>query len=1096
MHRNALSSTKFTILSLIFLTIVFLSMPFVFAVHSVNYINVNPQWTKAASAEQNYSFNISIFSPEGINETNITIPGGYGNISVCTAPANFTCYITSNSSGWNITARFWNATNVTNGSIIFNVTVVNVSNITTETNYTWNITTYNETGFPITNNTINTSVDGLAPSISFNQTISGFFNTIPINLTLSDAGSNLSTTSVKAYLSNATAPYNYSATTLDCTPLSTSFNCTKTMTTTSVADGNYTIWVNATDTVGNLKAVNGSTNAIYIDNTPPPYVYNISITPNGTMERRENISITFTVNDSVNGSGLNTSKVNVSVLQQSTYSAIFANVTMSCSTSGFYSAICTGTWNTDNSTNDTYFFNVTAYDNLNNVNITSVANTTYVNLTATPDLIVSNIFLHKNGTTTAPPANLNPGDYIIVNATITNLGLVNASGNITVRLLWDGGPLNDTNVSTTLNLTAQSSVNATFNITSANVSSISGFHTITIIADPNNINNETSESNNTKTADAMTILNVTIFNIIYNGVGYTDTTQAAPKPTPENITLNVTVRYPNSSYVPNLDKSNFTLLDYFNSNIDRTGNLTLIASSSSLTAGYYTFNYTVPPKNNSAPNQAEAGNHTLKLFANSTGTGTNFSGWNYDSNYGYSRYNLRAPNLTVYLYNLGTNLSFTGAGPATNSFSVLVMNTGPTNLTNVLIKLSNTSYLTLSNNSCQISTLNYTTSWVTCMSSATITSATPGTYTLSVSSAGGYSGDDNSVYNATSLSFTITVTNSSAAGTTGGTGGGGRTCTANADCESNQYCSGGSCITLSCATDEMVVNHACVKKYKLTVTEYPSSVELLQGNSTSKTVKVRNDGQNTTTNVRLAFSGDASTYYSSTPSPITSVLIGNTATFTMNINVSSNATIGNYTTKIWASSTEADGTVVYSNLKILPTEETKAQINASLKEIEANITIAKQELEDMLKQYNTTNLTAANATLTQINTLLKEAKDAIAAGDYITASQKLNQIKNLLADMQKTVTAEKARLQGISLPSTTILIIVGVIIAAVAIVVVKQVLIPRGYHPAKGYTPPAEKSFSEALKEKMKSLKEKFKRKPKEAKPGYSFGKRVKWSVS
>jgi hypothetical protein len=186
--------------------------------------------------------------------------------------------------------NFWSAT--------FDITGVADGNYTIRVNATDNVSnkgTATVTGYLI-------GIDTSPPTIVINTPTPGWYSTnITVNAAVTDASSGVNVSDVRFRWENATGNSSW----VSMNRIGSTDNWSATFDITGVADGNYTIRVNATDTA--LTPNNGTANVtgylIGIDTSPPTIVINTP-TPGWYST---NITVNATVTDA--GSGVNVSNV-------------------------------------------------------------------------------------------------------------------------------------------------------------------------------------------------------------------------------------------------------------------------------------------------------------------------------------------------------------------------------------------------------------------------------------------------------------------------------------------------------------------------------------------------------------------------------------------------------------------------------------------------------------------------------------------------------------------------------------------------------------------------------------------------------------------
>jgi len=188
------------------------------------------------------------------------------------------------------------------------------------------------------------------------------------------------------------------------------------------------------------------------------------------------------------------------------------------------------------------------------------------------------------------------------------------------------------------------------------------------------------------------------------------------------------------------------------------------------------------------------------------------------------------------------------------------------------------------------------------------------------------------------------------------------------------------------------------EKHLLTVTP-PSTIEIVQGGSASKTISVKNTGTYIEKGVGLTVSGiDASWYTISTGAQLFST--GVTKNYDVTFNIPKTAEPKTYTITFTAKGDTVSATGT-STLKITPTVETQNQIKA-------NLTAYKSEYDNVLGIYNSSlasgkNVSNINDTINQLTGLFTKADSLIGEGKYTEAYETLKQIKTLLTQAQETL---------------------------------------------------------------------------------------------
>jgi hypothetical protein len=219
---------------------------------------------------------------------------------------------------------------------------------------------------------------------------------------------------------------------------------------------------------------------------------------------------------------------------------------------------------------------------------------------------------------------------------------------------------------------------------------------------------------------------------------------------------------------------------------------------------------------------------------------------------------------------------------------------------------------------------------------------------------------------------------------------------------------------------------------------------MIQQNSTNSTiVEVKNTG-NKTLNITFSIENINSDWY--TLNATSKTLEQNRiAAFRVTFNIG-NIEIGDYSGKYKASSPDKTITKDFT-LRVLPSEQKKKEINATLEEFKLNYTQLENEINQA--KANGINVNLAENKLSELKSKIKEAENYIAKGDYLSAYNLFNTIKLLIGETK--IELEKAKEAKAKLPSSIIPwnliipIIVGVIVVTFLIYLFWPV--KSGYKP-------------------------------------------------
>lgn len=249
-----------------------------------------------------FLFSIFIVSLVSANltGTNLTAPAANANVAdTYTFNATITGSATNVSFYWyNGTAASWKLLcyNSTSGAGPFTC-AYDTTSLPDNSSQVFNVTAKNST-VTVTDNNTGIFVDNSAPTISIDSIAAGWHRqNLTIYANASDGLSNVTNSTMYFWFGNSTG--NYSKTLLtSCGYISaaTGFNCSANFNTTNLLDGNYTLWVNASDDVGNVK--NQSLTLLGVDNTKP--VVSVSCSP-ASIYNGDSFPCTCSDSDAISG---------------------------------------------------------------------------------------------------------------------------------------------------------------------------------------------------------------------------------------------------------------------------------------------------------------------------------------------------------------------------------------------------------------------------------------------------------------------------------------------------------------------------------------------------------------------------------------------------------------------------------------------------------------------------------------------------------------------------------------------------------------------------------------------------------------------------
>ncbi len=262
-----------------------------------------------------------------------------------------------------------------------------------------------------------------------------------------------------------------------------------------------------------------------------------------------------------------------------------------------------------------------------------------------------------------------------------------------------------------------------------------------------------------------------------------------------------------------------------------------------------------------------------------------------------------------------------------------------------------------------------------------------------------------------------------------------------------------------------------VQGYNATIPSYTKSIYVLQGNSNSTSVAIRNSGVfggNMTLSIKDI---DGSWWKINQSNAILSA--GQTASFTANFSVPANVVVKNYTGKYLVTA-DTEIASEYFYLIVTPTENTKSEINETM----MNYT---SHLKSLIERLNTTTFPAFNSTelkvaadkLNLAYALLSQASESLGKGDYVKANELSIQSKALMDSAETLIKAAETG-QG-NKKFENVLFVAGVVAGVIFAGLLVYMLLPEpGYSPSKGYTIPEQAGSAGAVKQKFKGAENLF----------------------
>ncbi len=261
-----------------------------------------------------------------------------------------------------------------------------------------------------------------------------------------------------------------------------------------------------------------------------------------------------------------------------------------------------------------------------------------------------------------------------------------------------------------------------------------------------------------------------------------------------------------------------------------------------------------------------------------------------------------------------------------------------------------------------------------------------------------------------------------------------------------------------------------VSDYAAAITAYEKTIYVLQGNSNTTKVTVRNSGPHAGA-FALAIK-DLEAAWWNVSQKNAAINAGQSADFDVRFDVPADAVVKNYTAK-YSVSVNAEVASDYLYLVVMPTEKTKAAINATL----ANYTAM---LNSLIQRFNETKPLAGNSS--DINITEEKINGAAAAianamgylsrGDFVRANELAMQAKIMIDTADALLKAVETSQSGKRL--NNIIIAVGAVVALGGVGIVVYMMMPApGYSARGGYTPPENAGEAGKVKGSIKKIVDK-----------------------
>ena len=197
---------------------------------------------------------------------------------------------------------------------------------------------------------------------------------------------------------------------------------------------------------------------------------------------------------------------------------------------------------------------------------------------------------------------------------------------------------------------------------------------------------------------------------------------------------------------------------------------------------------------------------------------------------------------------------------------------------------------------------------------------------------------------------------------------------------------------------------ATAAKY-LEITTYPSILNVEQAKSNSTTVFVKNINTTKVQDISLKVQTIESSWATVSPALQSSIGALKETNFTVTFNVPSSAEVKDHDSKFVAVGNYGNVSANFK-LRVLPSPETKVKINETFALVNLNYTKLGEELNK--SKSSGLNTTEADAKYAELTLKVKQAQDALSAGDYFTANVLITEIKSLMDETYAALASAKA----------------------------------------------------------------------------------------
>lgn len=223
-------------------------------------------------------------------------------------------------------------------------------------------------------------------------------------------------------------------------------------------------------------------------------------------------------------------------------------------------------------------------------------------------------------------------------------------------------------------------------------------------------------------------------------------------------------------------------------------------------------------------------------------------------------------------------------------------------------------------------------------------------------------------------------------------------------------CSGGTCTattttttTIGSSTGSTTFNTTYTTVSSIKLVSSPADFNIVQNETTFKTVEVKNNGTKALLNMSLKLSGIDSNWFSIIPDKFKSTPEGTTNTFMINISVPADAEIKTYVISINAVTSNESVYVASSfSMKVLPNSKTiKTDIIPRFLEYQSLIPVLEKNVTNLKQKGVDTSL--MESILNNLKSKMNQVDSDIKSQDNFAAKQNLDEAKNLISNLNSRI---------------------------------------------------------------------------------------------